>query len=139
MSRSSRVGTVRIDRFLDAMNLTLEDFANGVDNVIEDATNAAAKKAESQLRSTSPKKTGKYQQSWTHGIEFVGRGRGGKFEMVVYAQAPRYRVTHLLEHGHVVRNKYGTYGTTRGKAHIAPAQETALQEFERVFRAGLGR
>ena len=37
----------------------------------------------------------------------------------------RYRVAHLLEHGHKVENKYGTYGTTAGDNVIADAQDYA--------------
>jgi hypothetical protein len=40
-------------------------------------------------------------------------------------------LTHLLENGHVIRNKKGDYGRTSGKKHIKPVEEWAVDELPR--------
>lgn len=64
--------------------------------------------------------TGAYAKSWTWKMVEEKLGEYG----VVYNKE-HYRLTHLLEHGHVIRNAYGTYGRTAPRPHIKP-------EFDRI-------
>ena len=48
-----------------------------------------------------------------------------------------YQLTHLLENGHVIRNKKGEYGRTRPIKHIAPVAEWAENELPNEIERGL--
>lgn len=92
------------------------------------ATNKAeatvAKEAASKLKNTSPKKTGKYARGWT-----VKKDKGtAGIETYIVHNKTNYQLTHLLERGHVIRNKKGTYGRTSPQIHIAPVEEWAVDE-----------
>ena len=138
----SKIGQIPVSKLLDTMNLTLEDYAKGVDKVLEQASDKAGKEAEEELHRTSPvreKNGGDYRRSWTYEEKTIRRGkRNFRTEMVVW-NPKHYRLTHLLEKSPRIANKYGYYGKSNPKPHIAPAQKTAEQTFEKVFKEGLGR
>lgn len=100
------------------------------------ATNTAAKtvanEAANKLKNTSPKKTGKYARAWKVKTE---KGSANIDKVVVYNK--RYQLTHLLENGHVVRNKKGTYGRAPAQPHIAPVNEWAADELPREIEREL--
>ena len=50
----SKIGQIPVGKLLDTMNLTLEDYAKGVDKVLEEASDKAGKEAEEELHRTSP-------------------------------------------------------------------------------------
>lgn len=138
----SRIGKIPIDKFLDTLDLTLEDYSKGVDTALEKASDMAGKEAEEELHSTSPvrkKNGGDYRRSWTYEEKAIRRGKNNfRTEMVVW-NPKHYRLTHLLEKSHRIVNKYGQYGKTTPQPHIAPAQKNAEQTFEKVFKEELGR
>jgi hypothetical protein len=97
-----------------------EALSKGIDNV--------SKESVQKLRNTSPRRTsgknaGRYAREWT-----VKKNRDG--DVVVHNKTD-YQLTHLLENGHVIRNKKGTYGRTHGIKHIAPVEEWASDELPR--------
>ena len=106
----------------------LDEYMNVVGDVVEKAERKTARDAVQKLKGTSPRKTGDYASGWSS--KKVGK------DMVVYnRKAPG--LTHLLENGHVIRNKTGTYGRAPAKKHIAPVANEASQEFEENIRRGL--
>lgn len=92
--------------------------------VLETTSKEVADEAVQKLRNTSPKKSGKYARGWRVSVK---SGRGGAKTYVVH-NSTNYQLTHLLENGHIVRNKKGTYGRTRAFKHIAPVEEWAGNE-----------
>lgn len=135
----SKVGTISIDKFLNTVELTLDDYANGVDKCLAKASEEAGKSAENELHNTSPVGyTGDYRKGWTFRDREVKRGSSYRTELVVYNKT-EYRLTHLLEKSHRVANKYGSYGKSTPQPHIAPAQKNAEEKFEKVFTDGLAR
>ena len=134
----SKIGQISIDKLLSTVDLTLEDYAKGVDDCLVIASDKAGKSAEDELHRTSPSRTGEYRKSWKKKKKEIRRGRTFRTEMVVY-NAKYYRLTHLLEKSHRIVNKYGEYGRTRPQPHIAPAQRNAEAEFMKVFKDELGR
>ena len=100
----------------------LEQVDETAKGVAEKAINDTAKEAVSKLQSNSPKRSGKYAKGWTMKNE-------GKMDIIVHNKV--YRLTHLLENGHVIKNKYGTYGRVAGIKHIAPVEEWANEEVVR--------
>lgn len=134
----SKVGKISIDKLLSTVELTLEDYAKGVDQALETASNKAGKSAENELHRTSPSRTGEYRKSWTFGEKSTKRGKSYRTEMIVY-NAEHYRLTHLLEKSHRIANKYGSYGMSKAQPHISTAQQNAEREFMEVFETELGK
>lgn len=134
----SKIGEIKIDKFLDTIDLTLEDYAKGVDKCLAVASEEAGQNAENELHNTSPSRTTEYRKSWTFSEKTIKRGKSYRTETVVYNKK-YYRLTHLLEKSHRIANKYGTYGRSTPQPHIEPAQKNAEEKFEKVFKAELGR
>lgn len=111
------------------MQNVLEEYSREVENVaeraIKDTANASAKK----LKSTSPKMTGDYAKGWRV-------KRLGDKDVVVH-NATNYQLTHLLENGHIIRNKKGEYGRAPAHPHIKDVEQWAISEFENQIEKGL--
>lgn len=109
--------SAQMDQILDEYNVELKRATNNAMDVV-------AKEAAAKLKNTSPKKTGSYARGWSVKRE---RGSGG-INTVTVRNKTDYQLTHLLENGHVIRNKKGEYGRTNGIKHIAPVEEWANNE-----------
>lgn len=104
--------------FAETVSDLLEGYRVEVVHDMTEIIPKVAKEAAKKLRKTSPKgATGEYARSWTSKVE-TGRINVGA---VVYADAPGYRLAHLLEYGHANRNG----GRTAGMEHIKPVEEWA--------------
>lgn len=136
----SKIGQISIDQFLSTVDLTMEDYAKGVDVALAIASDEAGQSAENELHHTSPARRngGNYRKSWTYSEKEIKRGKSYRTELVVYNEK-YYRLTHLLEKSHRIANKYGQYGDSTPQPHIAPAQKNAEIKFEKVFRQELER
>lgn len=123
MSKTESV-TVQMEELLDEINKGIEDVVN---EALADVPKATAQ----LLRNTSPKGSPhlrRYAEGWTT--------KKGKGEVIVYNKT-NWQLTHLLENGHVVVNKYGTYGRTRAIKHIEPAEEQAAEDFYTRISRGI--
>lgn len=109
----------------------LNDYDKEVREIAKKDIQKVAKDTAKDLRQTSPKKTGDYAKNWS-----TKQMNGG---WVVYNKAPTYRLTHLLENGHVIRNQAGTYGRTQGEKHIEPAEQRASEELVKKIEEDLNR
>lgn len=111
----------------------MKELLDQIDESVQDAAkrgiNETAKEAVQKLRNTSPRKTGSYARGW-------GTKKDGDMTVTVYNRTD-YQLTHLLENGHVVRNKKGTYGRVGGKKHIAPVEEWAASELPIQIKRGI--
>lgn len=115
MSKTESV-SVQMKEVLDEINHDVKESAKrNIDRT--------AKESVQKLRNTSPKKTGSYARGWATKKE-------GDMDVIVHNRTD-YQLTHLLENGHVIRNKKGTYGRTSGTKHIAPVEEWASDELPR--------
>ena len=101
----------------------LDTVSRRVKGVLETDSMEVAKETVQKLKNTSPKKYGDYARGWK-----VSKKERGS---LVVHNATDYQLTHLLENGHVIRNKKGTYGRTNGIKHIEPAEEWASDELPR--------
>lgn len=100
---------------------------------VEKAVTETAKETVNELKITSPVgDTGDYAKSWRYKRDDKAKGRK-KFNLIVYAKKPDYRITHLLEYGHV---KVGG-GRTKAYPHIKNAEETAKKRLENKIIKGI--
>lgn len=124
------------------INEILGEYSKELDDAMYEEAKAIAKDGVQELKRVSPvspNKTshkGKYRRGWTMDIE-----KGfGTVQAVIHNKTD-YQLTHLLERPHVIRNKYGTWGTSKPKVHIAPVEQRCIKEFEekvtRKIEAGL--
>lgn len=110
-----------------SVSVQMKELLNEINKDVEQSAkrniDAVSREAVQKLKNTSPRKTGSYASGW-------GKKRQGEMDVIVYnrTDAP---LTHLLENGHVIRNKKGTYGRTHGIKHIAPVEEWASDELPR--------
>ena len=108
--------TAQMTELLDEVNKEVEQSAKtNIQQVARESVN--------KLKNTSPVKTGSYAKGW-------GVKKQGEMDVIVHNRTD-YQLTHLLENGHVIRNKKGTYGRTHGIKHIAPVEEWAVDELPR--------
>lgn len=109
----------------------LDDYAKEVRDEVKKDIQQAAKATAKELRETSPEKSGDYARNWS----YKQQGSG----WVVYNKAPTYRLTHLLEKSHVIRNQSGTYGRTQAQPHIEPAEKKAVEDLVRKIEEDLSK
>ena len=111
------MGSISITDQLDAI---LKDVSGDINKAMNEALQKVPKRAAAKLRDVSPKNKGKYAKGWK-----TTKTDGG----VVVHNAAAPAQTHRLNNGHVVKNKYGTYGRVNGDNHIGKVEE----EFKEVF------
>ena len=111
------------------MKQILDEFSDKVNDVLEKSANTTADEAVDKLHNTSPRKSGDYAAGWTVKKEHNGD--------VIVHNSTNYQLTHLLENGHVIRNKKGTYGRAPAHKHIRPVETLANKEFQRKIEEGL--
>ena len=129
-------GTVQ-EQMTKILNDYTEDAIRESDGVLQSVASEAVQK----LKNTSPKRTGDYAKGWR-----VSTRKKGKYigifahtgEYVVH-NSTEYRLTHLLENGHMIVNASGVYGRTRPQKHIAPVEEWAADELPNKIKEKLSR
>lgn len=96
-----------------------DDYQRDFKRKVNNSVDKVGKESVQKLKNTSPSKTGDYARGWRLKRE---RGRNGINDVTIH-NATDYHLTHLLENGHVVRNKKGTYGRAPAHKHIKPVEE----------------
>ena len=94
-------------------------YTGAVSEEIETALKSVGKEAKNRLRATSPKRSGEYRKSWTISVE----RRSGEINVIVHNKE-HYRLIHLLEYGHKMRNGK----KSRAISHVAHVEEWAEKE-----------
>lgn len=118
---------------LAIMQQYTDDIRTQINEIVDDVGHEAT----AMLKGKAPKRKGKYRRSLTMELS----QKNGKSSFTVYAKAPHYRLTHLLESGHKTRLKTGKYGNksrTKSEQHFEPVQDwankEAMRRIEEVFR-----
>ena len=111
------------------MTELLDTISKETRDAVKRDTNAVAKECVQKLRANSPRRTGSYASGWAVKKE-------GEADFVVHNKTD-YQLTHLLENGHVIRNKRGTYGRVPGTKHIKPVEDWAIEELPRRIMEGI--
>lgn len=114
------------------MEKILSEYSEEVHEVASQSMDKVAKDSVRRLRQTSPKRPGhgEYARGWT-----LKRIPGAVDTVIVHNK--QYQLTHLLENGHVIRNKKGTYDRVNGIKHIKPVEEWANEELPNEIKREL--
>lgn len=110
-----------------AISEIFEEYGVEVKETVNAIAEEVAEETVKELKKTSPARKeiggGKYRRSWK---KIGEKSLNGNSTFTVFNT--RYRLTHLLENGHLTRD-----GRTRtqGIKHIAPAEEKAVESFLR--------
>lgn len=118
---------VSIAQFADVISKELSEFREEKIDNMKKIIDDVAKETTSDLKQTSPKRTGEYAKHWANKTVTESALKKNK---VVYNRNPEYRLTHLLEKGHAKRGG----GRVRAIPHIEPAYEKADKEIERRIK-----
>lgn len=111
---------VSVDEMDQAINEQLQKYAGSITEDMKDSLRESAKEMRKDISRNSPVRTGRYKKSWT--VKKIAEN-SISLELVVHSKN-RYQLTHLLEHGHALRNG----GRVEGKPHIKPAEEAGKKK-----------
>lgn len=104
------------------INDILNEYSQDIQDGIKQSALDVSKESVSTLKQTSPKMTGAYRKGWRVKKE-VGRN---SITCIIHNDK-HYRLTHLLEKGHMKRNG----GKVAPRIHIKPVEETANRTYEK--------
>lgn len=107
------------------INQILGDYAKEVQEGISDKAIEVADECINKLKNTKGTykiRTGKYNKSWDKKVT-----KGSNFVNVKVHNKKHYRLTHLLENGHITRNGK----RTKSFPHIAPVEDYGTKKYEK--------
>lgn len=122
-----------INDFARAIADAFEDYSEEVVEASKAAVERVAKGADNAVKShtTFRQRTGRYKRNMR-----IVTSHDGLYDRrkTLYVKSPDYRLTHLLEHGHLSRD-----GTTRVKAyeHIRYGEEYVEQNLEKEVKRSI--
>lgn len=114
----------------DLANLIAKELAaysKEIEEEVDEIAEDVAEDTVQELKENSPKRYGRYARNW----RFKKNAKGS---YVVHNAAPTYRLTHLLENSHLLRNG----GRSKAQPHIKPVEEKVKENFEKRIKE-LGR
>lgn len=100
-----------------------DDVIEGIHEAIAKTGNETKSLVETNIATSVPPINGtKYKNS------IVAEGSYNRYQNTVRVWSPKhYRLTHLLEHGHILIAHGKPYGRTQPREHWAPAEKEALE------------
>lgn len=121
---------VRVDEMAKEIMKGLTEYADLATDSMKAAVRKAGNEVKSQISKTAPSDTGKYKKSWA---VKTTKEYATALEVTVHSRN-RYRIAHLLEHGHAKRGG----GRVSARPHIAPAEEKGIKMLEDDIKKALG-
>ena len=118
-----------VDKMAVLISKSLEEYKDAAITDLKKSARKAAKAIKEDIIVNSPRRTGSYASSWT--VKTL-TDDNTRIELVVHNK-DRYMLTHLLENGHAKRNG----GRVEGRAHIRPAEEKGIKQFEDEVKLAL--
>lgn len=120
---------VTIDNFADKLIKQMTEYSQACSEEVKEVIKDAGKKARTELKRTSPKRSGDYAKKWSMK---VAKENSTSVEVVIYDK--RYSLVHLLEKGHQLRRGGRSLGEVKPIEHVAPVQEKIEIEVENGIR-----
>ena len=118
-----------IQSMADDIKRYMDEYSRLAAYEMKEAVKAAADAAKKEVEANAPVKSGKYAKSWA--VKKT-KENSTALELTLHSKT-QYRLTHLLEFGHALRNG----GRTEGQVHIAPAETLTEQTLEAEIRKRL--
>jgi len=106
---------ISVDGLLAAMQQYGKEFVDATNKDVQSACKEVGSEIVSELKTTSPKDTGKYARNWRYTLE-----TGDKWSRAIVHDSV-YQLVHLLEYGHALKGG----GRTQPQPHVEPAQTKA--------------
>ena len=126
---------IKIDALSAEIAKMMEEYAAEVAGDVKTEAKAVAKEAVKELKTTSPEglgsKKGHYKDGWVSKVESENAASIG---IRVYNRK-KPGLTHLLEKGHAKRGG----GRVEGVPHIGPAEQKAVEDYEKRLKERLSR
>lgn len=127
------------ENLTNTLNDVLQQYSKKVREIYGNCGREITEIAVQKLKQTSPRQNvrggGKYAKSWAYREE---KGILGSSTFIIYNKK-HYRLTHLLEYGHVIRNgTRRTFGSTRKKPHIKSVEEWVIENLPKTIERELG-
>ena len=118
-----------IQSMADDIKRYMDEYSRLAASEMKEAVKTAANEAKKNVEANAPVRSGKYAKSWA--VKKT-KENSTALELTLHSKT-QYRLTHLLEFGHALRNG----GRTEGQVHIAPAERLAEQTLETEIRKRL--
>ena len=115
---------ITINGLADAIQKELENYSEEVTKKTKKIVDDVSSELLNNTKNDAPVNTGKYKKSMS--IKTEHENKYGK-QNVWYVKKPHYRLTHLLEYGHV---KVGG-GRVEAQPHIGQNAENAIEELQK--------
>lgn len=129
--------SIKPEELEKAITEYLGNYAEDIEEDVEDTTNTVIKEAKQELVQTSPRsgvaRDTKYYKGWA--IKNGGRTRRGRYYSKVIWNKTNYQLTHILENGHATRNG----GRTTPQPHIRPVEEKYGTKFADLIEKKIRR
>lgn len=126
--------TISVDKLSNAVLDALHEYSSEVMEATKTSVKEQAVATVQELKTTSPKRTGKYAGNWKSKIVFEGID---DIRVLVYNGGKTYRLTHLLEYGHDIKRDGRVVGHAPAKAHIRPAEQKAIDGLGKKIKVKL--
>lgn len=125
---------VKVDGFASGVQKLLQEYGDEVWLLVNELVPEVGKEARKQVKQDSPHDTGRYSRGWA--VQTTKERLGVSVEV---HNKDRYRLTHLLENGHDIKNQYGYVGKdgkrVEARPHIGKVNDWAADElFDRLKR-----
>jgi len=126
---------VKVEDFADVLADELQKYSDAVAAEVKDATKQVAKevKEEIQRNVTFNPRTGKYINAFR--VKKMPGETRFRVAYIWYVADPYYRLTHLLEKGHQLKNG----GRTKAFPHIKYGDELAKRRMEELVKEAIER
>ncbi len=118
------MSNITIDQLSDAITAQLNTFEKNVREGVKRAVDETMDEMVKDTKSTAQSRTGRYKRKIS---ATVGENTLMTYSKVWHVKKPDYRLAHLLDKGHTLRNG-GRYG---GNQHVASAEHRAVENFQR--------
>ena len=129
---------VEPDQFSKALIGILDDYGEDVVEEVKKAVDVTARDLVKETKQTAPRKTigGRPAGTYANHISSkVGRDTPYAYSKIWYVKSPEYRLTHLLNNGHALRQG----GRWEGTGFLTKASKTHSVNFEKRLKEGIRR